>query len=41
VRQILHDPEGNHDWRISAEVDLDASDEAGVAVIRVTDVSML
>ena len=41
VRQILHDPEGNHDWGISAEVDLDASDEAGVAVIRLAEVSML
>ncbi len=38
VRQILDDPEGNHDWSISAEVDLAASDEAGGAVIRVVDV---
>ncbi|MDP9317946.1 MAG: DUF3516 domain-containing protein, partial [Actinomycetota bacterium] len=41
VRQILHDPNGDHDWGISAVVDLDASDEAGGAVVRVTDVAML
>ncbi len=38
VRQILHDPEGFHDWSISAAVDLAASDQAGEAVIRVTHV---
>jgi superfamily II RNA helicase len=38
VRQIFDDPEGDHDWGISAEVDLAASDEAGEAVVRVTDV---
>jgi superfamily II RNA helicase len=41
VRQILHDPNGDHDWGISAVVDLDASDETGGAVVRVTDVAML
>ncbi|HEX5512673.1 MAG TPA: DUF3516 domain-containing protein, partial [Actinomycetales bacterium] len=41
VRQILDDPAGDHDWGISAEVDLAASDEAGTAVLRVTDVGML
>ncbi|MPY77614.1 MAG: DUF3516 domain-containing protein [Actinophytocola sp.] len=41
VRQVLADPEGNHDWAISAEVDLAASDEAGSAVVRVTDVGEL
>ncbi|RZU66546.1 superfamily II RNA helicase [Microterricola gilva] len=41
VRQILDDPAGNHDWGISAEVDLAASDEAGEAVVRVTAVSRL
>jgi superfamily II RNA helicase len=40
VRQILHDPEGDHDWSITAEVDLDASDEAGFAVVEVVDVGM-
>jgi hypothetical protein len=37
VRQILDDPDGNHDWGIDVEVDLEASDEAGTAVIRVVD----
>ncbi|MEV0394735.1 DEAD/DEAH box helicase [Polymorphospora rubra] len=41
VRQIFDDPEGDHDWGISAEVDLAASDEVGAAVIRVTDVGPL
>jgi hypothetical protein len=33
VRQIIADPEGNHDWAIVATVDLDASDAAGEPVI--------
>ncbi|MGC4939777.1 DEAD/DEAH box helicase [Kribbella sp. DT2] len=33
VQQIIDDPEGNHDWRISATVDLGASDEAGELVL--------
>ncbi len=37
VEQVLDDPEGDHDWRIRAEVDLGASDESGEPVIRVTD----
>ena len=41
VRQIFDDPAGDHDWGISAEVDLAASDEAGVAVVRITDVNQL
>ncbi|MFC7550433.1 DEAD/DEAH box helicase [Plantactinospora sp. GCM10030261] len=41
VRQIFDDPEGDHDWGISAEVDLAASDEVGAAVIRITDVGQL
>jgi superfamily II RNA helicase len=41
VRQIFADPAGDHDWGISAEVDLAASDEAGTAVVTVTDVSQL
>jgi len=36
VRQIIDDPAGDHDWGISAEVDLAASDAEGQAVIRVT-----
>jgi superfamily II RNA helicase len=34
VQQIVGDPEGHHDWRILAEVDLDASDEAAELVLR-------
>ncbi|CAN5156994.1 DEAD/DEAH box helicase [soil metagenome] len=41
VRQILDDPEGDHDWGISAEVDLAASDQAGAAVLRVVAVDEL
>ncbi|MGW5362718.1 DEAD/DEAH box helicase [Actinopolymorpha pittospori] len=38
VRQIFADPEDDHDWGISAEVDLAASDEEGTAVVRVVAV---
>ncbi|WP_129843574.1 DEAD/DEAH box helicase [Streptomyces sp. RFCAC02] len=38
VRQTFQDPAGDHDWGISAEVDLTASDAEGRAVIRVMDV---
>ena len=31
VRQILDDPDGDHDWGIDVEVDLEASDEEGTA----------
>ncbi len=41
VRQIFDDPNGDHDWGISAEIDLAASDEAGAAVLRVTEVGQL
>ncbi|HEX6921271.1 MAG TPA: DUF3516 domain-containing protein [Actinomycetes bacterium] len=41
VRQIFDDPAGDHDWGISADVDLAASDEAGAAVVRVTAVDQL
>jgi hypothetical protein len=41
VRQIFDDPAGHHDWGISAVIDLDASDEAGSAVLRITDVGQL
>ncbi|WP_240163661.1 DEAD/DEAH box helicase [Mycolicibacterium sphagni] len=37
VRQILDDPAGDHDWGFDVEVDLEASDEEGVAVIRLVD----
>ncbi|GAA4537306.1 DEAD/DEAH box helicase [Pseudonocardia xishanensis] len=36
VRQVIDDPEEDHDWAITAEVDLAASDEAGEAVVWVT-----
>jgi len=39
VRQILDDPAGDHDWGLSAEVDLAASDEVGEAVLHLTDVN--
>jgi superfamily II RNA helicase len=41
VRQIFDDPEGDHDWGFSAAVDLHGSDDAGYAVIAVTDVGQL
>jgi superfamily II RNA helicase len=41
VRQILDDPAGDRDWGISAEIDLDASDELGAAAVRVTAVGPL
>lgn len=41
LRQIFDDPAGDHDWGFSAEVDLAASDEAGTAVLRVTNVNRL
>jgi hypothetical protein len=41
VRQIFDDPASDHDWGISAIVDLAASDEQGTAVVHVTDVGQL
>lgn len=41
VEQIIDDPAGDHDWRIRAEVDLEASIEEGAAVVRVTEVVRL
>jgi superfamily II RNA helicase len=41
VRQIFDDPAGDHDWGISATIDLAESNEAGVAVVRVTAIGML
>ncbi|MHB8961323.1 MAG: DUF3516 domain-containing protein, partial [Candidatus Limnocylindrales bacterium] len=38
VRQILDDPAGHHDWAITAEVELAASDEAGTDVLTVLSV---
>jgi len=36
VTQILQDPEGDRDWRITAELDLAATDEAGELVLVTT-----
>jgi superfamily II RNA helicase len=41
MRQIFDDPAGDHDWGLTAVVDLAASDEAGEAVVTVTDVGQL
>ena len=41
VRQTFDDPEGDRDWGFSAVVDLDASDESGVAELTVTSVGPL
>jgi len=35
LRQLIADPEGNHDWALRAEADLAACDLAGKAVLRV------
>jgi superfamily II RNA helicase len=37
IRQVFDDPAGDHDWGFDVEVDLEASDEEGVAVLRVVD----
>jgi hypothetical protein len=41
VRQIFDDPDGDHDWAITALIDLAASDESGEPVITVTDIGPL
>ncbi|MBW4041764.1 MAG: DUF3516 domain-containing protein [Acidobacteria bacterium] len=41
VRQIFDDPAGDHDFGISATIDLTESDEAGAPVLRVTGVGMV
>jgi hypothetical protein len=41
VEQTIDDPAGDHDWRIRAEVDLEASADEGAAVVRVTEVVRL
>nr|WP_197978933.1 MULTISPECIES: DEAD/DEAH box helicase [unclassified Microbacterium] len=41
VEQTIDDPAGDHDWRIRAEVDLAASEEEGMAIVRVTEVLRL
>jgi hypothetical protein len=41
VQQILGDPAGDHDWRITATVDLTSSDEEGELVIDVSGLHQL
>ncbi|MBC7590469.1 MAG: DUF3516 domain-containing protein, partial [Salinibacterium sp.] len=41
VRQVFDDPAGDHDWGISARIDLAESAEQGVAVVRVTAIGMV
>jgi superfamily II RNA helicase len=41
ARQVLSDPEGDHDWGITATIDLAESNEQGVAVIRIVAVGPL
>src|SRR5262249_39812786 len=41
VRQVFDDPDGDHDWGITAVVDLAASDESGEPVVTVTAVGPL
>lgn len=41
VRQVLADPAGNHDWAITALVDLDECDAAGELVLRTLDLARL
>jgi superfamily II RNA helicase len=41
VRQIFDDPADDHDWGFSATINLAACDEAGSAVVAVTDVGQL
>ncbi|QRZ62596.1 RNA helicase [Rothia sp. ZJ932] len=38
VRQVISDPEDNHDWAITADIDLDASEKAGSPVVKVVSV---
>ncbi len=41
MRQILDDPAEDRDWGIEVEVDLEASDEEGAAVLRVVNAGRL
>ncbi len=41
VRQIIDDPDGHHDWGIRAEVDLSASADEGIAVVKVLGLDRL
>lgn len=39
ARQIYDDPSGDHDWAITAEIDVAASDEAGEPAVRILSVA--
>lgn len=41
VRQIFDDPAGDRDWGIDVDIDLEASDEEGVPVIRIVNVGRM
>ncbi len=41
MRQVLDDPDGFHEWAIMLDVDVDGSDDAGVAVVRPLTVEQL
>ncbi|WP_199440858.1 DEAD/DEAH box helicase [Umezawaea beigongshangensis] len=41
VRQAFDDPAGDHDWGITAEVDLESSDELGTADVRIVEVGQM
>ncbi len=41
VTQVIHDPDGDHDWGLTGVVDTEASDEQGEAVVRVTSFAPL
>ncbi|WP_157008163.1 DEAD/DEAH box helicase [Agromyces laixinhei] len=41
AEQTIDDPAGDRDWRIRADVDLDASAEEGAAVVRVSEIVRL
>ncbi|MEU2201301.1 DUF3516 domain-containing protein [Isoptericola sp. NPDC019482] len=41
VRQVLDDADGDHDWAVTAVVDLAASDEAGAVALTVVDVGRI
>ncbi len=41
MTQILADPDGHGEWRVEATVDLDASREAGEAVLVLQDIRRL
>ncbi|WP_344237265.1 DEAD/DEAH box helicase [Actinocorallia libanotica] len=41
ARQIIADPEGHHDWSLTFDVDLAASDETGTAVLHIKDFARL